>query len=181
MRVFSRYVEAVTALNNRIGHLSAFLVIPIFLLLLLEVGLRYLAGSPTVWTNELAQMLFGAYVLLAGGFLLANGGHANVDILHGRFRPRQRAAVDVFTSTLMFAFVGALLYFSSSMAWESVSRLEHSMSAWNPPVWPLRLLIPIATGLLLLQGLAKLIVDLQVLFGRTPPQSAGTLSAEDAP
>ncbi|WP_119166749.1 TRAP transporter small permease subunit [Algihabitans albus] len=180
MRVLSRYVDAVTALNDRVGRLSAYLVIPIFFLLLLEVGLRYLAGSPTVWTNELAQMLFGTYVLLAGGFLLAHGGHANVDILHGRLPPRLRAAVDVLTSTLLFAFVGALLYFSSSMAWESVGRLEHSMSAWNPPVWPLRLLIPIAATLLLLQGLAKLIIDLQALFSTAPPHEPQATPAEDA-
>ena len=168
MALLAGFMRAITRLNDVVGRYAAFLILPIFGLLLLEVGLRYLAGAPMVWTGELAQMLFGAYALLAGGYLLVHGGHANVDILHGALSPRARAGVDVATSVLMFAFLGALLWFASSIAWESVARQETSMSAWNPPVWPLKLLVPIGVLLLLLQGIAKLIADLAAL-GVLPP------------
>lgn len=172
MYALSAFVRGITRLNAWVGRYAAYLILPIFVLLMLEIGLRYLVGRPMVWTNELSQMLFGAYALLSGGYLLARGGHANVDILHAALPPRVRAALDVFTSILLFVFIGALLYYGSSMAWESVSRFEHSMSAWNPPVWPLKLLIPVAAALVLLQGLAKLIVDLQTALGRPPrPES----------
>ena len=122
-----------------------------------------------VWTGELAQMLFSAYALLAGGYLLVHGGHASVDILHGALPPpRVRARVDVATSVLTFVFLGALLWFASSIAWESVARQETSMSAWNPPVWPLKLLVPVGVLLLLLQGIAKLIADLAALVVLPP-------------
>ncbi|MEX0759668.1 MAG: TRAP transporter small permease subunit [Tistlia sp.] len=163
MNVLCRFARGITRLNDRIGAVAAYLVLPIFALLLLEVGLRYWLGRPAVWTGELAQMLFGAYALLSGAYLLVHSGHANVDILHGALPPRARAAVDVATSVLLFVFIGALLYFGSSIAWQSTARLETSMSAWNPPIWPLKLLIPIAALLVLLQGLAKLIADLQAL------------------
>ncbi len=166
------FATGVTRLNDRIGRLAALLILPIFAVLLLEVGLRYLAGSPTVWTNELAQMLFGAYALLSGGYLVAQNGHANVDILHNLLRPRTRAVLDILTSALMFLFIGALLYYGGSMAWESVSRFEHTMSAWNPPAWPLKSLIPIAAGLILLQGLVKLIGDVRVALGHTDPAAS---------
>ena len=171
MRALEGFVRAISRLNDWVGRYAAYLILPIFGLLLLEVGLRYAAGAPMVWTGELAQMLFGAYALLAGGYLLVHGGHANVDILHAALPPRARAGVDVFTSVLMFVFVGALLWFASSIAWESVARMETSMSAWNPPIWPLKLLVPIGALLLLLQGLAKLIADLQALgvLPGTPP------------
>jgi len=182
MRLLAGFVAGITWLNDRLGRLAAFLVLPIFALLLLEVGLRYVSGSPMVWTSELAQMLFGAYGLLAGGYLIVHGGHAHVDILHSALPPKGQAALDVVTSVLLFIFVGALLWFATSIAWDSVTRFETSMSAWNPPVWPLKLLVPIAALLVLLQGLAKLIADLQtlgVLRGHVPPPATDEPQEKD--
>ncbi len=73
-----------------------------FVLLLMEVVLRYFFNSPTVWANELAQMLFGAYAILAGGYILRTGGHVNVDILYSRLSRKSRAALDIVTSSAFF-------------------------------------------------------------------------------
>ena len=56
-----------------------------------------------------------------------------------------------------------LVYYGGSLAWESLSTLEHSQSAWNPPIYPVKLTIPLGAGLLLLQGIAKLIRDILFL------------------
>lgn len=157
-------MRAVTRFNDWLGRWASYLVLLMFVLLLLEVFLRYLFNAPTVWTNEFTQMLFGVYALLSGGHLMAHKGHVNVDILHSKLPPRWRAGVDIFTSVLFFIFLAALLYFGSSMAYESIERLETSQSAWNPPIWPVKAAIPIGTALLLLQGLAKLINDILILF-----------------
>ena len=45
-----------------------------------------------------------------------------------------------------------------------MSSWETSYSAWNPPIWPVKLAIPIGTGLLVLQGLVKLLEDIAVAF-----------------
>lgn len=165
MGILRTFIRVVTRVNERVGIWASFLVLPVFVMLLAEVGLRYAAGAPAIWTNELSQLLFGVYAVLSGGYLLANGGHANVDIFYARLGRRARAKLDVFTSLLFFAFVGALLYFGGAIAWESLSRLEHSQSAWNPPIYPVKLCIPLAALLLLLQGIAKLIDDLCTAFG----------------
>src|SRR5690606_41000215 len=55
---------------------------------------------------------------------------------------RARAFCDVLTSGAFFLFAGTVLYFGASMAWDSLSRLEHSQSAWNPPLYPVKLTIP---------------------------------------
>lgn len=165
MAALQGFARIVTAINHWIGRWAAYLVIPIFLMLMAEVFLRYFAGKPVVWTNELSQMLFGVSAVLSGGYLMAHSGHANVDILSARLAPRARAAVDIFTSILFFLFVGALLYYGAALAFESVQRLEHSQSAWNPPIWPVKLCIPIGALLLLLQGIVKLIDDILVASG----------------
>jgi len=170
MRALHSAMRGITRLNDALGRLVALLVLVIFVLLIAEVLFRYAAGAPKVWTGELTQLLFGVYAVLSGGYIMAHGGHVNVDILYSRFSPRVRAAVDVFTSFLFLVFVGALLYFGSALAWESLSFWEHSQSAWNPPIWPVKLAIPIGAALLLLQGLVKLVQDVMVLLGADLPE-----------
>lgn len=164
-----RAIGFVDSLNDRLGRILSLGILLIFGLLILEVALRYLFNSPTVWANELTQMIFGAYVVLSGGHLLWCGGHVNVDILYSRLSPRTKALLDVVTSSVFFAFCLMLLYYGGSLALESLSRWEHSQSPWNPPLYPVKLTIPLGALLVLLQGVAKLLRDILVLAGRKEP------------
>lgn len=164
MRALHAFMNGITRLNDLIGKWLSLLVIVMFVLLLIEVFFRYVMGAPTIWANELTQLLFGFYAVMAGGYIMAHRGHVNVDILYASLSVRTRAILDVVTSFLFFIFLAAVLYFGSSMAWESASSLETSFSAWNPPIWPVKLAIPVGTVLLLLQGIVKLLQDIAVAF-----------------
>lgn len=178
MRALHTAMRGITRFNDRLGRWVSLLLLAIFALLIAEVVFRYVAGAPKVWTSELTQLLFGIYAVLSGGYIMAHGGHVNVDILHARLPPRARAAIDIFTSFLFFVFVGALLYFGSALAWESISFWEHSQSAWDPPIWPVKLAIPIGAVLLLLQGIVKLLQDIMAALGVETPEA---LPPEDLP
>ncbi|WP_120996041.1 TRAP transporter small permease subunit [Stutzerimonas urumqiensis] len=178
MRLIHAYINGITRLNEFIGRWVAYLVFLIFGLLLFEVFMRYLFSNPTSWTNELGQMLFGAYVVLSGGYVLAHRDHVNVDLLYASFGPRARAWIDIFTSSMFFLFMAALLYFGSSMAWESIQGMETSYSAWNPPIWPIKAMIPLGAALLFLQGVAKLLQDILIALGLE--QGTDATHAEDA-
>ena len=95
---------------------------------------------------------------------MRTGGHVNVDILYSRLSKKSKAGLDIFTSILFFLFCGMLLIYGGSLAWDSLSRFEHSQSAWNPPLYPAKLMIPLAALLLFLQGLAKLIRDICIFL-----------------
>lgn len=174
MKLLEDAARAVGWINEMVGRFVAHLVLVMFVLLFAEVMFRYLWRAPTVWTGELSQMLFGAYALLGGGYLLARNGHVNVDILYSGFPVRRRAAIDIFTSILFFLFIGVLLWQGYSLAMDSVARWERSHSAWNPPIWPVKLMIPLAAVLILLQGLVKLASDILVALGHPPLRASVT-------
>lgn len=165
MRFIYIYINGVTRMNFWVGKWTSRVLLVIFALLILEVAFRHFAGAPKVWTNELAQLLFGVYAVLSGGHILARHGHVNVDIFYNRLSPQRKAVVDIFTSILFFIFIIALLYFGSSLAYESMSFWERSQSAWDPPIWPVKLAIPIGATLILLQGIAKLLDDVLAALG----------------
>ena len=162
MKVLHHFLRFINWINNKVAKILSFFIIVIFGLLIMEVIRRYLLNAPTVWANELTQMFFGAYIVLAGGYILASEGHVNVDILYSRLSRKIQAILDIITSVLFFLFCIMMVYYGGSLAWESLSKFEHSQSAWNPPIYPVKLTIPLGAGLLLLQGIAKLIRD--VLF-----------------
>jgi TRAP-type mannitol/chloroaromatic compound transport system permease small subunit len=102
------------------------------------------------------------------------GGHVNVDILYSRLSDKTRAVMDIATSFLFFLFVGMMAVYGGSLAWESLSMLEHSESAWNPPIYPVKLTIPLGCILLLLQGLTTLIRNILILINGDNIAAAAT-------
>ena len=165
MRVFTGFINGITRLNDWIGRAVALLIFVMFAVLLLGVLYRYALDAPRVWTTEFTQFVFGFYAVMSGGYVMAHRGHVNVDLLYSALPLRARAVLDVLTSSLFFLFMITLLYYGGIIAWESVDSMETSYSAWNPPVWPFKIAIPVAAFLLLMQGIAKLIEDIAIAVG----------------
>lgn len=163
MKHLKAVLSFIDNLNEWVGRVLSLAILLMFVLVLTEVIRRYFFNSPTVWGNELTQLVFGAYVILSGGHILRHGAHVNVDIFYARLSGRAKAAADIITFFLFLLFCGMLLIYGGQLAWESLTTLEHTRSAWNPPVYPFKLMIPLGALLLLLQGTAKLLRDILAL------------------
>ena len=64
-------------------------------------------------------------------------------------------------------YLSAIAY-GWEMAWASIQQGETTGTPWNPPIWPVKLAIPLAGLLLLLQGVANLLRDLGIAAPRAP-------------
>lgn len=157
IRYFLRYTDFV---NAKFGWFVAFLMLPMIAIMVYEVIMRYFFNAPSLWAFEISLFMYGAYIALAGGYTLLVKGHVNVDIIWGRLPLRWRSIVDVVTAALFFLFVGVLFKESLEATVQSWQVMETTMTWWGPPYYPLRTVLPVASLLLLLQGLAKLIRDL---------------------
>ncbi|MCA0872279.1 TRAP transporter small permease subunit [Seohaeicola saemankumensis] len=172
--------RAITRFNRWIGKWASLAVLAIFTLLLADVVMRYLVGQPAIWTAELATLIFGVYAIIGGGYLLAERGHVNVDILYGSFSPKRKALVDIVTWPLFLLFVGVLLWQGWDIASEAIADGERSNSVWKAPLWPTKSLIPVAALLLLLQGFVRLWSDVRVLLDLPVPDDIfGAPAASD--
>lgn len=176
-----KLARAVTRLNIWIGKTAAWLIVPIFLLLMADVIMRYVVGSAAIWTAEFAQLIFGAYAVIAGGYLLVERAHVNVDIIYGKFSRVNKAVVDLATSFLFFLFLVVLIWQGVDMAWDSVAKFERSSSLWNPHIWPVKIVIPVAAVLLLLQGLVRIVSDIRTVMGLANDPDTFGKQATDEP
>lgn len=157
-----KFLKFIDRMNELIGKAISYLILVLVGVIVYEIVARYFFNSPTIWAHEISQMVYGAYVILLGGYLQQRNGHVNVDILYLRFKPRTRAIIDLFTWLLFFAFCGVILVKGGEMAWDSFLYRETDSTVFAPPIYPLKMLIPLGGLLLLLQGLVKYIGDIKV-------------------
>ena len=161
MRKVWAVLHFVDTINERFGKIISFLAVGMMGVIVVEVVLRYGFNSPTLWALEAATFLYGSYCILGGAYVLLHRAHVNMDILYARLSPRKRAILDLFTSLLFFLFIGVMLWHGSMFAWKSVQGLERTWSLWRPPIWPVKLMLPLAALLILLQGIVKFVRDIE--------------------
>ena len=149
------------------GKTASLLVIPMTVVILYEVVARYIFNSPTIWAFEISLALYGFYVLLLGGYILKGRGHINIDIVYGRFSPRQRAIINLFTWLLFFAWISVIMWQGWKAGWFSWTAREHYITPFAFPIYPVKLCLPLGAFLIFLQGLAGYIRDITfVITGR---------------
>lgn len=154
-------VNGIEFLSEWSGRVTAFLLLAMAGVVGFEVTVRYGFDAPTLWGTQSAQMIFGAYVVLGGAYALRYRSHVNMDALYARLTPRKKAIVDLATSLVFFFALSFLLWMGWVLGWESMMKGEYSeVTPWHQPIWPVKLMIPIAAVLIALQGLAKFIRDL---------------------
>jgi len=151
--------QVIDAISEWTGKAISFLVIPMVLVLVYEVIMRYGFNSPTLFSHETSVFLYGTTGMLAGAWVLCRDGHVKMDAIYGRLSLRVRAIIDLATAPFFFLLVGVVLWTGWDMAYFSVKVNEHTQTPWGPPYYPLKLAIPVSAFLLLLAGVAKFIRD----------------------
>ena len=122
-----------------------------------EVFVRYVLGDPTSWAFDISYMMYGTLFMMAGAYTLARDGHVRGDVVYRLWKPKTQAIVELVLYFLFF-FPGilALIFAGWEYAQESWFYGEVSvMSPANVPIFQFKTIIPIAGGLLLLQGTAQ--------------------------
>jgi TRAP-type mannitol/chloroaromatic compound transport system permease small subunit len=155
----NRVLHFIDLLSEWIGKASAFLVLALSFVIGYEVVARYLFNRPTIWAHELSAMIFGAYIILGGAYLLSAGRHVNMDLIYGFLSPKKKALIDIITFWFFALFCVALVWKGGDTAWYSLKIREQARTMWSPPLYPIKLVLPIGAFLLLLQGIAKFIRD----------------------
>ena len=159
MNVLRKIARSIDWLSLTIGHGASYIMLIILATSLFEIVSRYFFGSPTIWSFELGQMLFGVYFLLMAAMTLQKREHVTMDIVCSHLSKRQIAILNCATFVFVCLFCGVFMYEGWKFAAKSMSMWERSTSAWRPYIWPYKMAIPVAAGLLFLQGVSNFIKD----------------------
>jgi TRAP-type mannitol/chloroaromatic compound transport system permease small subunit len=147
--------SAITTFNRWVFQITVWLMAIVVPVMLYEVVMRYLFNAPTTWGMELAVLIFGPYFLLGGPYLLHLRGHVALDLARQRLSAAWQRRLDLINFPVIVFFCAVLLYFSLPAAYNAWSYRETSFSAWNPPIWPTKAMVPLALAMMMLQALVE--------------------------
>jgi len=157
LKAILRFIDSQSDWTGRIGSVFIFGILGA---LLFEIFARYLFNSPTDWAHETSAFIFGSYFLLAGAYVLSIRGHVSIDIVYGRLPVRAQAILNLVTFIFLLLMCITLIWWGGQAALRAWQTGETSNSLWQPPTAPIRMMIPIGAFLLLIQGIAKFIRNL---------------------
>ena len=149
----------VDKVSTKVGHAFSWLILLLTLMITWEVFSRYVLDHPHPWAFDVMIMMYGTVFMMAGAYTLSKNGHVRGDVLYGFFPPRLQAGLDLALYILFFIpGVVALAWAGYNFAAESVAINEHSnVTADGPPVYPFKIILPLAGAFLLAQGVVEII------------------------
>ena len=147
-----------------VGQAFSWFIVALTLLISWEVFSRYALNRPHDWALNVQIMLYGVLFMTAGAYTLAKNGHVRGDVLYGFFRPRTQAVIDLTLYALFFMpGIFALTWAGWGYSLESLAIREKTFSATPLPLYPFKFVIPLAGGMLLLQGIVEIVRCIQCL------------------
>ena len=154
-----RFVHAIEGLSLWTGRAFGWCILILTLSVSYEVFVRYVLNSPTVWAFDMMIQMYGALFLMCGAYALAQDTHVRADVVYRLFPVRVQATLD-FVLYFLFFFPGiiALVWFGYEIASDSWRYKEVSFnSPASIQIYFFKSLIPLAGGLLAIQGVAELV------------------------
>jgi len=156
-----RFIDSVSAWS---GKITAWLILPLVGVMTYEVVIRHVA-TPTQWAYDTSYMVYAALFMLGAAYTLYRGAHIRTDFLYQRWSVKTQATVDALCYLLLFfPGIAIFMWLGAEFAWNSWLRNERTVgSSWMPVIYPLKAVIPVAAGLLLLQGISEFLKSIYAL------------------
>lgn len=156
--------NGINGLNQKVGWLTSYMALPLIIVVVYEVMMRYLFNSPTIWAFEATTLIYGSHFILGFGYTHKFDGHVAIDVFEARLPAKPRTWLRIIVNLVVFMpTIGMLSIWSVIYAATSWKNGELASTSWAPPIYPFKTVMAIGFILLLLQGLAKLIEDFRSL------------------
>ncbi|NEP01957.1 MAG: TRAP transporter small permease subunit [Symploca sp. SIO2E9] len=176
MEQLLRISRIIDTLNEWVGRLTYWLVLLMVLIGVWNVAGRYLGRSlgQKLTSNALLESqwyLFDLVFLLGSAYALKHNEHVRVDIFQRNLSPKWRAMANLIgTVFFLIPFCLMVIYFSWETIVNSWSILETSPDPDGLPRYPIKSIIIVSFGLLIVQGISEAIKNLAIFTGYLAPQ-----------
>ena len=169
MKKLLRLSAIIDSVNELVGRWVSWLGLAAVIICAFAATARYAFNVGSNAWLEIQWYLNSAVFLLVAAYTLKRHEHVSIDVLAGRLSLRVQTWIHILGGLFM------LLPATIIIAWYSWPSLvnsydiqEYSSDPGGLIRWPVRLLIPVAFGLLALQGVSEIIKRVGFLRGLVP-------------
>jgi len=154
-----RFIDGIDNINRWIFTGVSFLFVPMTVIAMYEVLMRYLFSRPTTWVWDVNVQCFCAIVVLGGAHTLQQGGHVIMDIIVNKFQKKTKLIINLCIYVILFAILLITIHQVGMFAWNSLAIFERASTLFSLPIYPIKIGILIGVCLLFLQGVSLFIRD----------------------
>ena len=136
-------------------YLAAAILTFIMLAICWDVIARAVANAPLQWVLEFSEYSLLYFTFLCTAWVLKNERHVIVDIWLNRLNPKTRALFNVVTSIICAIICLFLTWYGWDVSWEHLQQGFFQPTVIRPPDFPIFVIIPIGSFLLVIQFLRR--------------------------
>jgi C4-dicarboxylate transporter DctQ subunit len=146
----------VTKIENFFNALAATFIVIVMLYMFAEVLSRkaddltfgLLQGRPLEGVIDWVELLMATFAFLGAAYCQRLGGHVRMELLIGRVRGRILWAMEALAVTVAFCYICVIVFKSFTEDFMWAYELGDSTMDIYLPVWPSKLIVPVALSLL---------------------------------
>jgi TRAP-type mannitol/chloroaromatic compound transport system permease small subunit len=150
-------IRTIDTFTDLTGTIISWMAIPMVGAVAYEVVARYVFHAPTIWVYDVTYMLYGALFMLGAAYALHKGAHIRTDFFWEGFSPRTKGLIDSISYVVFFfpslIVLGIISYNEASYSF--LINETSDQTPWRPILWPFKFVVPLACGLLIIQGLSE--------------------------
>lgn len=137
-----------------------------------DVFARYVIRQPLGWAFDMSYYLYATVFMMGGAYAMSRNQHVRGDIFYRTWPVKVQAAVELFLLIIAF-FPGMIAFVSSGLQYAipAMQIGERTQTSFvQLPLWPLKMVIPLAGVFMVLAGVVETIRAITALRTGTWPQ-----------
>ncbi len=169
MKFINVLTHFIDSLNEWVGRIVAWLIVPAVMVVVIDVISRKFFSKAFPWGYDLSLQCIGFFFMMGMGFTLLKKGHVNVDFISQRFSNKTDAVMNILLYALL-VFPMLLIFTKVGMdyairSWVIKERI--GITSWNPIIYPFKTAIPVGFILLSIQAISEILKNIMRLIGRS--------------
>jgi TRAP-type C4-dicarboxylate transport system permease small subunit len=141
--------------ENVFNDIGGVFIFALMWLTMAEVLGRRLFNSPVPGAIDYIEVGMAAFAFMGAAYCQRLGGHVRMDLLVSNLKARLLWAVEALAIFVAVVYVAIIVWASAQDLWRSFDLGDETLDA-HLPVWPSKLIVPVAMALLELRLLVNL-------------------------
>ena len=161
--LLGRMHRAFIPVEDFANFLAAFAILLLMVLGVLQIVLRTVFNNPISGYIDLVELSMASMAFLGASYCQRLGSHVRMELLIGRLKGRSLWAFEALGTALAMFIIGVLIYYSYGHFLRSYTLGDTTMDA-EFPVWPSKLLVPVAFSIWFIRLGLQLVGSLRMLI-----------------
>lgn len=162
------FVKLTRFLNKVTAEIASWVIFFMMFLAVGDVFGRYVLKKSIFGAQDITQLMMVVLVFLGLGFVAQEDGNVRIEILYQHFSAKLKAGMNILAWLIGIAIYSLVSYRMFTRAMSIFAKHNASTMTLNISLAPFLLLAAIGCGLMILQLVSNIILNIMTLCGKTP-------------